>query len=238
MKGTALVTGAARGMGRAVAVALARQGFNVVVHYRHSRHDAAESVQLCQAAGVQAVAGQADLTHPAQARKLVQEAHAAFPTSPLAVLVNNVGNYLNKPLLTVTDTEWADMLGSNLTATFATCQEAAPLLVQAGWGRIVNFGYAGSRTGCARPDITPYLIAKQGVLQLTRSLALELAGSGVSVNAVSPGVIETSLSQPLHEIPAGRTGTVPEIVEAVLYFIQASDYTTGQELEVAGGWNL
>lgn len=238
VNGTALVTGAARGMGRALAVALAHAGFNVVVHYRSSRTDAQETARQCQQPGVKATILQADVSQPAQARELVHAAHAAFPGSPLAVLVNNVGNYLNKPLLTVTDNDWADMLGSNLTATFMTCQAAAPLMHGRGWGRIVNLGYAGARNLVARPDIAPYVIAKQGVLTLTRSLALELAGSGVSVNLVSPGVMETSVSQPLHEIPAGRTGTVPELVSAALYFIHASDYVTGQEIEVSGGWNL
>ena len=107
-----------------------------------------------------------------------------------------------------------------------------------GYGRIVNLGYAGARNVLARPGIVPYVIAKAGVLHLTRSLAVVLAGSGVSVNAVSPGVIETSVSQPLRDIPAGRLGTVQELVDAALSFVRASDYLTGQELEVAGGWNL
>jgi 3-oxoacyl-[acyl-carrier protein] reductase len=162
----------------------------------------------------------------------------AFLGSPLAVLVNNVGNYVHKPLLETTDAEWADMLGSNLTATFATCQAAAPLMQAAGSGRIVNLGYAGAKHLIARPGIVPYVIAKAGVLHLSHALGKVLAGSGVSVNVVSPGVIETSVSQPLREIPAGRVGTVEELLSAVLYFVRASDYVTGQELEVAGGWNL
>ena len=237
-RGTALVTGASRGIGRALAVALAAEGFDVAVHYRGSEADAQQTAQLCRESGVRAAALQADLTDPAQARALVRSAHAAFPDSGLAVLVNNVGNYVNRPLLDTTDAEWADMLGSNLTATFATCQEAAPLLRARGWGRIVNLGYAGASSNGARPGIVPYVIAKAGVLQLSRSLAVVLAGSGVSVNVVSPGVIDTSVSQPVAQIPAGRPGTVPELVQAALSFVRASDYLTGQELEVAGGWNL
>lgn len=237
-RGTALVTGASRGIGRALAVALAAEGFDVAVHYRGSEADAQQTAQLCRESGVRAAALQADLTDPAQARALVRSAHAAFPDSGLAVLVNNVGNYVNRPLLDTTDAEWADMLGSNLTATFATCQEAAPLLRARGWGRIVNLGYAGASSNVARPGIVPYVIAKAGVLQLSRSLAVVLAGSGVSVNVVSPGVIDTSVSQPVAQIPAGRPGTVPELVQAALSFVRASDYLTGQELEVAGGWNL
>lgn len=238
MRGTALVTGSAHGIGRALALALANEGFHVAVHYWGSAVQAAETARLCEAVGVQAVTLQADLTDPAQARELVRRVHAAFAGSPLAVLVNNVGNYVNKPLLETTDADWAEMLGSNLSATFATCQEASPIMRAAGFGRIVNLGYAGAHNLTARPDIVPYVIAKTGVLQLSRSLATVLAGSGVSVNVVSPGVIETSVSQPLREIPAGRAGTVAELVDAALYFVRASDYVTGQELEVAGGWNL
>ncbi|AIZ46219.1 diguanylate cyclase [Deinococcus radiopugnans] len=238
MRGTALVTGAAHGIGRALAVALAREGYGVAVHYRGSAGQAEDTAQRCEDVGVQAVTLQADLRDAAQARELVRRAHAAFSGSSLAVLVNNVGNYVNRPLLETTDAEWAEMLGSNLTSTFATCQEAAPLMRTAGFGRIVNLGYAGAHNLTARPGIVPYVIAKTGVLQLSRSLASVLAGSGVSVNVVSPGVIETSVSQPLREIPAGRAGTVAELVDAALYFVRASDYVTGQELEVAGGWNL
>ncbi|EYB69358.1 short-chain dehydrogenase/reductase SDR [Deinococcus phoenicis] len=237
-KGTALVTGAARGIGRALAIALAAEGYAVAVHYRGSEADARATARLCGAAGVRATTLQADLTDPAQARRLVQDAHTAFPDSPLAVLVNNVGNYVHKPLLDTTDAEWADMLGSNLTATFATCQEAAPLMRAAGFGRIVNLGYAGARHLIARPGIVPYAVAKAGVLHLSHALGKVLAGTGVSVNVVSPGVIETSVSQPLRDLPAGRVGTVAELVDAALYFVRASDYVTGQELEVAGGWNL
>ncbi|WP_034386262.1 bifunctional dihydropteridine reductase/dihydrofolate reductase TmpR [Deinococcus sp. YIM 77859] len=238
MRGTALVTGAARGIGRALALALAAEGYAVAVHYRNSAADAQETARLCGEWGVPTTTLQADLTNSAQARQLVREAHTAFPGRGLAVLVNNVGNYVHKPLLETSDAEWADMLASNLTATFATCQEAAPLMREAGFGRIVNLGYAGARHLIARPGIVPYAIAKAGVLHLSHALGKVLAGSGVSVNVVSPGVIETSVSQPLREIPAGRVGTVQELVDAALYFVRASDYVTGQELEVAGGWNL
>ncbi len=235
---TALVTGSAKGMGRAMAVALAQEGFNVVVHYRSSKAEAQATTALCIEAGVRAVYFAADLTQPAQAAKLIEQAQHAFAGSPLGVLVNTIGNYVHKPLLETSDEDWADMLGSNLSATLYTCRAAVPYLQSAGWGRIVNFGYAGAKSPEARPNIVPYLIAKTGVLQLSRSLAVTLAGSGISVNVISPGVIETSRGQPIHEIPAKRLGTVAEVVDTLLYFVRASDYITGQELEVSGGWNL
>lgn len=237
-RGTALVTGAARGIGRGLAVALAAEGYAVAVHYRGSEGDARETARQCREAGAEAETFQADLTVPQQARGLVRAAHAAFTGPGLAVLVNNVGNYVQKPLLETTDADWAEMLGSNLLSTAATCQEAAPLMRAAGYGRIVNLGYAGARDLRARPGITPYVIAKAGVLAFSRALATTLAGSGVSVNVVSPGILETSVAQPLRAVPAGRPGTVAELVDAALYFVRASDYVTGQEIEVAGGWNL
>lgn len=237
-RGTALVTGAARGIGRGLATALAAEGLAITVHYLDSADDAQETARQCRATGVPADVFQADLRVPEQARGLVRGAHAAFGGLGLAALVNNVGNYVHKPLLETTDADWADMLGSNLLATVATCQEAAPLMAAAGYGRIVNLGYAGAHGLQARPGITPYLIAKAGVLNFSRALAVTLAGQGVSVNVVSPGIVETSVTQPLRAIPAGRVGTVAELVDAALYFVRASDYVTGQEIEVAGGWNL
>lgn len=238
LKGTALVTGSARGIGRALALALAQKGFSVVVHYRSSEQDAQETAELCRQAGVQATILQADITDTEQARGLVKQSHTAFANSPLAVLVNNVGNYVHKPLLETSDAEWADMMGSNLTSTFATCQTAAPIMQEAGFGRMINLGYAGAQHLVARPGIVPYLIAKTGVLHLSKALAVVLADTGVTINVISPGVIETSVSKPVREIPAGRLGTVQELVAAAMYFVSASDYITGQELEVAGGWNL
>lgn len=238
LKGTALVTGSARGIGRALALALAKKGFHIVVHYKSSQQDAETTAELCRAEKVQATILQADITDVRQARELVQQAHIAFKDSSLAVLVNNVGNYVHKPLLETSDAEWAEMMGSNLTSTFATCQTAAPIMQEVGFGRMINLGYAGAQHLVARPGIVPYLIAKTGVLHLSKALAVVLADTGVTVNVISPGVIETSVSKPVREIPAGRLGTVQELVAAAMYFVSASDYITGQELEVAGGWNL
>lgn len=233
---TALVTGAARGIGRGIALGLAGAGFDVAVHYRGSREDAEQTARDAGALGVRAVALQADLTRPEEAQPLVEAAHSAF--GGLGVLVNNVGNYVHKPWQETTPEEWRNMLGSNLDATFYTCRAAVPIMRAGGYGRIVNLGYAGAQHLLARPGIVPYAIAKSGVVALTRAIAKSEAGRGVSANVVSPGVIETSVSQPLREIPAGRVGTVDELVAAVLYFVSASDYVTGQDLEVAGGWNL
>ena len=213
----------------------------MAVHYRSSADDAAETVRLCREAGVQADAFQADLTSAEEAAALVTWAHTRFG-QPLGVLVNVVGNYVHRRWDETTLDEWHDMLGSNLNATFYTCRVAVPLMRGSGetpgFGRVVNFGYAGAQNLLARPGVVPYAAAKAGVIALTKAIARTEANSGISANVVSPGVIETSVSQPLTEIPAGRLGTVAEVVSAVMVFVEGSAYLTGQVLEVAGGWNL
>ena len=238
---TALVTGAARGIGRGIALTLAASGFDVVIQYRSSEADARETVRMLEALGGRAAMLKADVTVPEEAAGLVQAAHERFLAAGgggLGVLVNNVGNYVHKPLVELQLAEWHEMFDSNLHATYYTCRAALPIMRAAVYGRIVNIGYAGAQHLLSRPGILPYAIAKAGVIALTTAIAKTEAGSGVSANVVSPGIIETSVSQPVREIPAGRLGTVQELCAEVLHFVQASDYVTGQITEVAGGWNL
>jgi NAD(P)-dependent dehydrogenase (short-subunit alcohol dehydrogenase family) len=233
----ALVTGAARGIGRAIALELAAAGCDVAVHFRSSRADAEETCRLLEVAGARWVLVQADLADRAAARAAVAEAHAAF--GRLDILVNNVGNYLYAPWDEVSDEQWDDIVDSNLHATLATCQAAVPLMRERGWGRIVNLGYAGAGTLVARPNLLAYAVAKTGVLLVTRSIARAEAATGITANVVAPGVIETSVTQPLREIPAGRTGLVEEVSKSVRFLVSdEAAYVTGQEIAVAGGWNL
>ncbi len=238
MSRVALVTGAGRGIGRAIALELGRLGYRVAVHYRKSRGAAEETAQAIRSAGGEAWTLSADLTDPAGADALLGECIERAGPEGIGVLVNNVGNYVNRPVLETSLEEWRDMLDSNLSACFYTCRRAVPEMRRAGFGRIVNLGYAGAQHLIARPAIAPYTIAKTGVILLTKAIARSEAGRGITANVVAPGVIETSLSRPVGDIPAGRLGTVGEVAAGVSYFVQASDYVTGQVLEVAGGWNL
>jgi 3-oxoacyl-[acyl-carrier protein] reductase len=233
----ALVSGSAVGIGRAILLALARHGFDVVVHYRTSAQEAQATLQEVQGLGRRAIALQADLTRPEEAQKLIHNTLDAF--GALHVLVNNVGDYLHQPIEEVSPEAWRAILDSNLNATFYLTQAALPHLLAAGWGRVVNLGYAGAQNLLARPGITAYAIAKTGVILYSKALAKRLAGRGVTVNVVAPGVAENSVSKPVEEIPAGRLARLEEIAHAVLFFVdEASSYLTGQVLEVAGGWNL
>ncbi|GGJ48603.1 bifunctional dihydropteridine reductase/dihydrofolate reductase TmpR [Deinococcus roseus] len=232
----ALVTGSSGGIGRAIALKLAAEGFDVAIHYLTSKEKAEQTAEDLRALGVKCVALQANLSRPEEAEKLVQEAHQHLGN--LSVLVNNVGNYVFKPLLDNTLEDWHDMLDSNLNSTFYTCRTAIPIMREQQHGRIINLGYAGAENVLARPGNTAYAIAKTGVIILSKSLARTEIKHGITVNVVSPGIIETSVTKPLSEVPAGRDGKLEELVYAVWAFVDGPEYITGQVLEVSGGWNL
>lgn len=233
----ALVTGANRGVGRALALELASLGFSVVVNYRSQQEEAERVAAEAAALGVTAHAVQADVTNQQQAAELVRAAHEL--TGGLQVLINNVGNYHYGPLAELTADLWHSMLDSNLNSVFYTCQAAAPLLSARGWGRIINLGFAGAELVKARPAIAPYAIAKTGVIAYSKALAKTLAADGVTVNVLSPGVLENSDTIPLSSLPAGRTGTLDELAAAARFLLSdEARYITGVNLDVAGGWNL
>jgi NAD(P)-dependent dehydrogenase (short-subunit alcohol dehydrogenase family) len=134
---------------------------------------------------------------------------------------------------------WHAILGSNLHAAFYTCQEAVPHMRDRGFGRIVNIGYAGAELVKARPAIVAYNVAKTGMILYSKALARAEAPHGITVNVVSPGVIENSVTQPVQEIPMGRVGRFEELVGAVRYLLSdPASYVTGVTIEVAGGWNV
>ncbi len=234
---TALVTGSAKGIGRGIALELARNGYDIAIHYRNSKAEAETFKLELEALGVKAIILKADVTQPLEAEKLVRD--AAGGLGGLGVLVNNVGDYVRKPLVDLEINEWHSMLDTNLNATFYTCRAAIPLMRHQQFGRIINLGFAGAQNLVARATITPYAIAKTGVLLLTKAIAKSEAEHGITANVVAPGVIENSISQPLEQIPMKRLGTTLEVAQAVLFFLQpSSNYITGQTLEVAGAWNL
>ena len=235
----ALVTGAGRRIGRGVALALAAQGAQVVVHYRSRQEEAAAVVREIAAAGGRAFATPAELRDPAAVEAMV--ATVAARAGSLDILVNNVGTFLVKSIAEVTPAEWEQSLAATVTVTFLACRAALPGMVERGYGRIVNFADAGADHLRAAPNITPYLIGKTGVLILTKSLAAAYARHGITVNAVSPGIVDNSVTKPPgaeEAIPAGRFATIDDITNAVLFLLRdASSYITGANLKVGGGWH-
>lgn len=233
----ALVTGSAKGVGRATLLALAGAGYDVAVHYRVSAPEAEATAQKARAEGVRAQTFQADVTKADEAEKLVQNVYRTMGS--LDVLVNNVGNYHQGPLAELNVETWLEMFDSNLHCTFYLCRAAVPLMQAAGWGRIINLGFAGAELLKARPSIVAYSAAKTGVILYSKALAKTYAGDGITVNVVSPGVLEGSAAQPANAIPQGRSGKLSEVSSAVLYLVSnEASYVTGVTLEIAGGWNL
>jgi len=233
----ALVTGSAKGIGKALVLALAGAGYDVGVHYLSSQADAQETAREARARGVRAEVFQADVTKPDDAEALIHRAHETL--GGLGVLINNVGNYHQGPLRDLTVETWHEMFDSNLHSTFYTCRAAVPLMQAAGGGRIINLGFTGAELLKARPGIVAYGVAKTGVILLSKALAKTYARDGITVNVISPGVMENSVAQPVDEIPMGRTGRLDELAAAALYLLSPeAEYVTGTTLEVAGGWNL
>jgi|GEM_PF-292682 len=231
---TALITGSARGIGAEIAKHLASKGVTVAIHYRNSRDDAEEVLAACQQHAPESMLVQGDLTDPAQAARICEEAEETL--GGVELLVNNIGNYIRKNVLELSIDEWRDQLESNLYTTFFTCHTLMPLMLQRSYGRIVNIGYAGSQQPFYNFKTVPYHIAKTGVNMLTRNLAALVDGRDVTVNCLGMGVIENSIRQP-DEIPAGRTGSFADVCNALDFVISAnSRYVNGSQIDVSGGW--
>lgn len=234
---TALITGSAKGMGKAMALALAKDGYDIAIHYLNSKEAALNTAKEASQYNIKASIFQADLRNEEEASKLINAVCQHFGS--LEVLINNVGNYHKGQLSELDSKNWHEMFNSNLNSTFYCCQAAAKIMRKSKFGRIINFGFAGSEYISAKPSIVAYQIAKTGVILYSKALAKTEAKNNITINVISPGVIETSVSQPTNEIPMQRLGKVEEIVGAVKYFLSSSaNYTTGTTLEIAGGWNL
>ena len=238
---TAIVTGGSRGIGRAVCIALAKQGCNVVVNYCHGEAAAAETVALCKAEGANAVAVQADVASAADCKRLFDEAAAAF--GRVDILVNNAGITRDNLILRMSEEDFDAVLNANLKGAFLCCKEAARRMVRQRYGRIVNLSSVVALRG--NPGQANYAASKAGLLGLTKSLARELASRNVTVNAVAPGFIATDMTAALPEavrtemcktIPEGRAGQPEDVANAVAFFAaEQSSYLTGQVLCVDGG---
>ncbi len=237
----ALVTGAGRGIGRAVALALAREGARVTVNYARRAEEAEETAAAIRAAGGEAEVVQADVSRPEDCRRLVEAAAARW--GRLDVLVNNAGITRDALLLRMKDEDWEEVLATNLGGVYRCTREAARLMLRQRSGRIVNVASVAAFAG--NPGQANYAAAKGGVIAFTRVVARELGSRGVTVNAVAPGYVETDMTRPLPErlkdevlarVPLGRFGRPEDVAAAVLFLASpAAGYITGQTLVVDGG---
>jgi pteridine reductase len=234
----ALVTGAGKRLGRAVALRLASEGADVAVHYGKSEAEAREVVGEIEKLGRRASAFSAELTDVQAIQKLVQGVASRF--ARLDILVNCAANFLETKFGETIEAAWDASLDTNLKAPFFCAQAAAPFLAKSGRGVIINFADIGGLLGWT--DFLPHSISKAGVIMLTRILAKEL-GPAVRVNAIAPGTITMPGDPPewqsdfIRRAPMKRTGRPEEIAEAVMYLVGA-EFVTGQVLVIDGGRTL
>jgi len=232
----ALVTGASRRIGRAIALKLADQGADIAIHYRRSKTEAEQVVNEISATGRRAIACPAELTEKREIEKLFAAVEKAF--GRLDILVNNAGMFSPARIDELTEEQWDTMLDSNLKAQFMCAQAAVPLMRRNGRGRIINLSSIGGIL--AWPKYTHYCVSKAGVIMLTRCLARALAPE-ITVNCVAPGTITFPDDLPdsdyIKRAPLGKTGQGEDIAAAVA-FLAASDFITGQVIVVDGGRTL
>lgn len=242
----ALVTGSSRGIGREIALALAREGADIIVNYHRREKEAQETARAIEKLGRRALVVQAAVTSSAAVRQLFVTGTKRL--GRLDILVNNAGAFPIKPFQMVSEEEWDGIMALDLKSVFLCCREALPYLRQQGQGRIVNMASVSGLVGAL--GMVPYSAAKGGVIAFTKALARELAPFRITVNAVAPGIIETESAlrafpqsaletYKATQVPLGRLGK-PEDVVGLAVFLASSEaaYITGQVYAVDGGFTM
>lgn len=238
---SALVTGASRGIGREIALELAREGADVAVNFAGSEAKAKEVVELIQAMGRKAIAIQANISSGEDVQKMVDETINQF--GKLDIMVNNAGITRDQLLMRMKESDWDDVINTNLKGVFLCTKAVTRQMMKQRYGRIINISSIVGVSGNAGQ--ANYVAAKSGVIGLTKTAARELAPRGVTVNAVAPGYISTDMtdqlpeevkSEMLKQIPLARIGEPKEIAKVVSFLASDdSSYITGQTIHVNGG---
>jgi 3-oxoacyl-[acyl-carrier protein] reductase len=233
----ALVTGGSRGIGKAVALALAEAGATVAVNYRERAMDAGAVVDAIRNNGGRAATFGADVSLSALVQGMVHDVERRL--GPIDILVNNAGMAATRGIDDITEEDFDRAVAANLKSAFLCTQAVLPGMRARRWGRIVNVSSIGARIGAGSMSVA-YGASKAGLEGLTRAYALRLATEGVTVNAVAPGLVDTEMGKPLIEagvatrIPVKRAGTGHEIAQAVIFLV-GNGYMTGQTIAVNGG---
>ena len=240
----ALVTGGSRGIGRGIAVRFAQEGARVAIAYRSNKGAAQQTLRQLQTSGADCVAVETDITDAARAEQLVKTVVDRF--GRLDVLFNNVGDFRWGTLGESPLEDWQRIFKSNLYTALYVSRAALPHMRRGRFGRIINMGAVGAERAFGQAKISAYAAAKAAVVAMSRSLALEEAKNGITVNVVNPSNIdenELTLSEARSmrdaRFPIGRPPTVEDVAATVAFFAsEEAEYVTGQVMNVSGGWML
>ena len=239
-----LVTGGSRGIGKGIALGLASEGVRIAISYRSNKGAAQSALRQLQERGVECFAVEADSEDPGEVQFLVDKVVERF--GGLDILVNNVGEFNWKPVAETSVEEWKGVIDSNLFSVFYACKAVLPVMRRQHWGRIINLGALGAERSFGQGTISAYAAAKAAVVSFSRSLAIEEAKHGITVNVINPSNIDereltADEARRMHDsrAPIGRPPSAEDVSTAVKFFASdGADFITGQALNVSGGWML
>jgi 3-oxoacyl-[acyl-carrier protein] reductase len=240
----ALVTGGSRGIGKGIALRMAKDGARVAIAYRSNKGAAQLALREMQALGADCVAVETDVSQAGRAEQLIKTVVDRY--GRLDILVNNVGDFRWGTLAESSIEDWENIFNSNLMTVMQMSRAALPPMRKGRWGRIINLGAVGAERAFGQAKISAYAAAKAAVVALSRSLALEEAKNGITVNVVNPSSIdekdltlEEARKMRDARFPIGRPPTVEDVANSVAYFAsEGAEYVTGQVMNVSGGWML
>jgi 3-oxoacyl-[acyl-carrier protein] reductase len=239
-----VVTGGSRGIGKGIALRLAQDGARIAIAYRSNKTAAQQALRQLQAAGADCLAVETDLSQPARAEQLIKTIADRY--GRIDVVVNNVGDFRWGMLAESSLEDWQAIFDSNVMTVLYMCRAALPQMRKGRWGRIINLGAVGAERAFGQAKISAYAAAKAAVVAMSRSLALEEAKNGITVNVVNPSSIDEKdltreEARKLRDarFPIGRPPTVEDVAAAVAFFAsEEAEYVTGQVVNVSGGWMM
>lgn len=234
MRKVAVVTGAAKGLGKAIVLELCNRGYTAVVHYNKSREEALKLLGLVKKKSPRSITVSADLKDEKQVKSMFAEVFRNFKRVDL--LVNNVGNFLYKNFSATSNEEFRDIIESNLYSTLFCSRAVLPVMRKQRAGQIINIGAVGAERTQLYEKSTPYFLAKHGVYILTKAMAHEEAKYGIRINMISPASLETDIFGP-GDFPMGRSASYDDAIKTLLFLISSeANYINGANIEVAGGF--